>query len=259
MAVIKADSSGRAAKDAVVLDLADITQQSQAMLAAARREAASIVEAARRERADLLAGAGERGHAEGYQRGLAEGRAQGELAGRAEAVDAARDQLGTIEAAWAAALEEFNAQRDHLVVACKQDVLRLILTVAERVVHRVAAIDPALVIEQIEGALALVASRTRVVVSVPPGDAPIAREAWPTLSARLSQVEHAEFVEDDTLPPGSCVIRQSDGGEIDATLESQLERLASLIAGADWRPLHADPSMPLPRDGGDGSPGEIAA
>lgn len=227
--MIKRADAARLARDAVVLDLADIAQQAEVILSSAQREAESIVAQARAERERLLSDAREVGHGEGYERGLADGRAAGEAEGREAATATHGDRLAQLEAGWAAALEEFLAQRDHLVIACKHDVLRLVLSLASRVVHRVIETDEGVVASQLEAALRLIAAPTRVVIAIHPDDAAVASGALPALVSRIRSVEDAALVEDESVSRGSCVVRTAGGGVIDATVETQLDRIASLL------------------------------
>lgn len=232
MPVIKGVSAANTARDAVVLDLADIAQQAAAIRHAAEREAARIIEAAKGERERLIADASEVGRATGHAEGLAEGREAGRAEGRAEAIGQQSEALGALQAAWSAALEEFVAQRDHLVVGCKRDVLQIATSIAERITHRAIEMSPdalPVVLDQIESALHIVAKPTRAVVAVHPEDAESARESLPALTKRIDGIEHAEIVEDGSLSRGSCVVRTDRGGGVDASVETQLRRIAELI------------------------------
>lgn len=229
MPVVKRQHAERFAKDAIVLDLADIVQQGEALRRAAKQEADRIIAEARAERERLIADAREVGQRAGYEEGLAQGREAGKVAGETAARAEHADRLRQIQSAWADALEEFLAQRDHLVIECKQDVLRLAIGVAERVVHRRIECDDEVVCRQIEEALRLVSKPTRVVVSASPDDVELVRDILPDLAARLEGVEHASLVADDSLARGSCIIRTAGGGEVDASIDTQLSRIAEMI------------------------------
>ena len=193
MGVIKRADAATLARDAVVLDLADISQQAEAILSQAKREAARVRAEAEAERERLISDARTVGHAEGVRQGLAEGRSKGEAAGRDEALAAHNESLERVQKVWADALAEFTAQRDHLIIACKQDVLRLVLSIAERVVRRVVEHDETVVMDQIEAALRLVSRPTRLVIGVHPEDLRVAESALPSIVAGLGVIEHAEL------------------------------------------------------------------
>lgn len=240
MPVLKRQHAERYAKDAVVLDLADIAQQAEALRRAAQQQADRIIAEAKAERERLLSDAAEVGRREGHAEGLAQGREAGKTAGETEARAEHADQLRQLQAAWADALGEFLSQRDHLVIECKQDVLRLALTIAERITHRQIDCDEEVVCRQIEEALRAVGKPSRVVIAVSPDEIDLVREVLPDLAGRIEAAEHSELVADASLSPGSCRIRTAGGGEIDAAIETQLRRIVeTIIPGGKTERLRA--------------------
>ncbi|MEO0629198.1 MAG: FliH/SctL family protein [Planctomycetota bacterium] len=259
MPVLKANSAAAVAKDAVVLDLADIARQGEAILANAKREADRIVAEANAERERLIGDASALGHREGHAKGMTEGREAGKAAGETAAQAEHAERLRALQSAWSDALEEFLAQRDHLLVTCKTDVLRLALSIAERITHRTIECDTSVVCEQIEAALAMVGKPSRVTVAVHPQELPLASEALPDLAARLQAVEHAELVADESLEPGSCVVRSADGGLVDASIETQLARIAELIVPGSSEALGVAESTRRSAEDAEESRGDLAA
>lgn len=229
MPVLKRQNADQFARDAVVLNLADIAQQGEAILSAARQEAERIVAAAKAERERLIGDATQVGHAAGHTAGIAEGREAGKAAGETAARAEHAEALRALQAAWSAALEEFLVQREHLLVTCKTDVLKLALSIAERITYRTIEHDEGVVCDQIEAALGLVGKPSRVTIAVHPEELALAHEVLPDLAARLDAVEHASLDGDESLTPGSCVIRTAEGGLIDASVLTQLERIAELL------------------------------
>ncbi|MEL7474568.1 MAG: FliH/SctL family protein, partial [Planctomycetota bacterium] len=249
MGVIKGDAAGVLARDAVVLDLADLSRQAEVILSTARSEAERIVAEGRAERARLIADAEAVGRNAGHEAGLREGRVAGEEAGKADAIAAHAERLTAMENAWSGALAEFVAEREDLLVACKDDVLRLAIMLAERVTHRVIETDTSAVIDQLAAALREVGSATKVVVAVHPGDAQLVCERLPALVGSISTIDHADLVEDAALTAGSCVIRTAAGGVIDASIVAQLGRMAELLLPGSVGARDADPPMQLDEDG----------
>ncbi|MEO1717794.1 MAG: FliH/SctL family protein [Planctomycetota bacterium] len=257
MPVLKASSATQTAKDAVVLDLADIAQQGEAILRGAREQAARIIAEAQAERERLISDASNVGHREGHAQGLAEGREAGKAAGEIAARAEHAEELRSLQASWSAALEEFLANRDHLLVTCKTDVLRLALSIAERITRRTFACDELVITEQIESALELVGKPSRVMILVHPVQLDVAKQALPDLVGRLDAVEHADIVADETLAEDACVVRTSDGGLIHASIETQLTRIAELIVPGSSTQLDVTREA-APRDD-DAEQGDIAA
>lgn len=228
MAVLRASRDPSLAT-AVVLDLGDLRRQADAIRESAVAEAARILEAARAERERLVATARAEGFAAGQAEGRAAGLEQGRAEGRAEALAAHRAALDALAAKWEGVLAQFLADREHLMTQARSDLVRLAVALGRRVTRRTIAHDPGVVAAQVETVLAAAAKPTRLTVRVHPEDEALAREALPTLLARFTGVEGADLVTDASLERGSCVANTRGGGEIDASIPTQLDRIAAAL------------------------------
>lgn len=229
MAMIRSANMDAIARDAVVLDLGDLHRQGEALQAQARAKADAIVAQAEAERKRLISSAAEAGKAEGLARGLEEGRAKGAAEGKGAALAEHAKRLGELEAGWARALEQFELEREGMLLGARQDVLRLGVLIAEKVTKRVIEIDASVVASQIEAVLAMLAGPTRLSIAIHPADEAQARESLPRLLARLAPAAHAEVMTDASLAPGSCVARTAGGGSIDASIRTQLDRIIQAL------------------------------
>lgn len=229
MAVIKKSDAAGSARDAVVLDLGDIARQADLLRRRAREQAEAIVAQARAERDRLVSTGYADGHAAGTSAGYAEGFAKGEEEGRKQSTLEARVKLDEIERAWTEALDDFADKRHRLLVESKQSVIRLAISIAQRVIHRAVAADERIALAQVEHALKLIGRPTRVVVLIHPEDGAMVRRALPSISARLGAIEHVVCEEDEAIARGGCVVRTAEGGEIDASLETQVRRIAQTL------------------------------
>lgn len=232
MAVIKVDKANGFIKDAVVLDLGDIGRQAARIRMAAEEKAADIVTNAERKAKQLLEEAAKGGFEEGKEAGLQAGRDEGRRAGRAEALEEAREQLAQLQAAWSDVATQWDAQTKGMAVEARQVVIEFALKLAERLVHRVIEVDPSVVVDQVAGALALVLRPMDVAVRVNPSELSIISEALPQLMAEFDHLEHIHLTEDPQVSPGGCVVSYGQG-QIDATIEKQIQRVVDLILPAD--------------------------
>lgn len=246
MAVIKRMDLERVEHQAVVLNLGDIAAQGERLRAAARAEAAAIVAQAKAERERLISDAKKVGHEEGLALGRAEGLKKGQADGHAMALAEAREHAKAIEAAWEKGLGEFLAQRNAMLDAAKLDVLKLAIFAAEKLTKRRLELDPTLIGDQMAAAIAEAGRGTGLVVRVAPADVELARGMLPGLMRRFGG-GGAEVREDASLARGSCVVSMAGGGMVDASIKTQMQRVAeSLLPDATARP-----SAP-------GAPGETA-
>jgi flagellar assembly protein FliH len=233
-------------RDAIVLDLGDLVRQGDQVRARARADAAAILVRAAAERDRLLAGAHEEGFARGQAEGRERGMEEGREAGFAHAQEERRAELARLEAAWGEALNHFMAQRDHMLMEAKQDVLRLGVMLGEKVTRRTIAHDPSVVLAQMEAVLALISKATRLTMSVHPDDLGLARQALPGVLARFHSAQHVELLTDPAVERGSCSARTAGGGLIDASIGVQLDRIVkALLPASEVRPPDTGEAGPL--------------
>lgn len=228
-------------KDAIVLDLGDLARQGERIKTAAETHAQGVVKHAATERMRILEGAASEGRREGFEQGRKEGFEAGRVEGRAAALEEHRVRLAEVEKAWIAAVELFEQQRRAIVLEAQRDVLLLALDIASRVVKRTVETDAGVASAQLESALTLVTRQTRLLVRVNPEDEPVLREAIPALLERFSKAEHIELKADQSVSKGSCIARTAAGGVIDATIETQFQRLADAVVPNRARPPEPQP------------------
>ena len=233
MALLRNAQAQVAARDAVVLDLGDLKRQGDLIQAHAARRAESIIADAHKRRDELMASAAGDGHRAGYAEGYTEGLEKGFEEGRARAAKEHEDALAVLGGKWMEAIDEFEQQRGHLFVQARLDVLRLAIRLAEKVVKRSIEVDASIVGEQLEAVLSLLSRQTKLVVAVHPNDEGIVHEFLPALSTRFKGATHVELITDDSLARGSVVARTEAGAVLDASIDTQLERLALALLPAE--------------------------
>lgn len=228
MALIKNIQSNRLLKEAIVLDMGDLGRQADRLLTGARDEAQSISDQARAEANALVQGADKRGYAEGLERGLTEGRESGQREGRALAVEQAAKQLEQLIMSWTAALGQWETDRSAMLQDAREDVIRFAFALAQKVVHRMVAVDPTIVQDQLAQALALLSKPTAIEISVNPADRKLVEEVLPGLLVSVARCQHASLHDDPSITVGGCVVATANG-RIDATIQTQLERIAEAL------------------------------
>lgn len=230
MPILKPQSHGSATKDAVVLDLGDLGRQAAKLRAIAEAKAEAILADARDEAARLTAGATEAGDQRGYAEGLERGRQEGLAAGQAEARTQHAEQLAAVAEQWAAATADYEQRFAELERQTRSAALELAAKLAEKVIHRGVETDDAVIIDQVAAALTHVLEPARVKVRVHPDDRATLDDALPGLLDTLDRVTHADLIEDPDVGRGGCVVTNGPA-TIDARINVQLERLASLLLG----------------------------
>lgn len=240
MAVIKRAQAENEAKSAIVLDLGDIAKQAELLRKQAQARADEIILDAEAKHEELIDTGYEQGERNGYAVGYREGFTKGEEEARQRTTIESRAELEKIEDSWIKALDDFADKRHHLLVEGKENVLRLALAIAERVIHRQISLDDRVVLSQVEHALKLVGRPTRATVLINPADGAMVRRALPTMSARFGAIEHVVCEEDESIARGGCKVVTSEGGEIDASIETQIQRIAQTLLPGDRESRDAD-------------------
>jgi flagellar assembly protein FliH len=239
MPVLKQYQATPAMREAIVLDLGDIGAQAARIRAAAQTQAQQIIANAQAKAEQIAKERGEEAEQLGYNDGLERGLAEGREQGRAEALAQSAEQLRQITAAWSQVATDWEQQRTEMEREARQAVLEFALRTAEKVVHRVIEVDESVVVDQAAQALSMVLSAHDASVRVHPVDRPMLEEALPELLNELATLEHIDVTDDETITPGGCVVAFGQG-RVDATIETQIQRLVNLILPEPPSPPDSD-------------------
>ncbi len=229
MALIRQADTHQHFRNAVALDLGDLLRQGEQIKSAATAHASKAIVDAEAQRAKLLAGAAEEGRAMGLREGHEQGLQQGTASGREAALQESKKRISELEAGWVAALARFENDRVQLLLDANQSVIALATQAAQMIVKRVITLDQSIVRGQLEAVLATLAKPTKLRVRLCAADEPIIRAAMPSLMQRYTAAEHVEIVIDSTISRGGCIAVSASGGEIDASIETQLQRIVSSL------------------------------
>jgi flagellar assembly protein FliH len=157
-----------------------------------------------------------------------DGYAKGREAAAAEAAAHAHAHIAAIEPVLRAAAEGLEAERAATAERVERAAVQLALRIAEQALGAAIAAEPERVLDVVRGALRRLIERERVTVLVNPSDLELVREQLGTIVDALGGVEHCEVQAERRVPPGGAVVRTTDG-EIDATLQTKLERAREVL------------------------------
>ncbi len=156
---------------------------------------------------------------EAYARGLREG------------LEQAGQRLESATKALADALDEVSRLREKLAQNSRQDMLRLVMAVAEQVIRTQAAVDSGVVMNIIDNALQSAVRSDRYRVRINPADLAAVNEQKPLFIASVSGLKNLHIEADANISAGGCRV-DSELGEVDATLETQLETIRQALTEA---------------------------
>ncbi len=220
--VIKADRQDAARPRAMAMKLSDIAERARRIVLDARKDAARIVAEARSTAEQAQCEARERGYAEGLAQAAAEASADG-------GADVDHGDDAELRELVERVGDELSAARESLMAGARRDVLDLAIRLAERIVGRVAARDVEAARDNLAKALEL-ASPGAARVYVNPSQLDQLRDGCGDLLDSLGRDRDVRFEADPAISPGGVRVEAGEG-EIDATIETQLDNIAEALMG----------------------------
>lgn len=187
-----------------------------AFLDAARRQGAALIEVARQQAEEIAARAREDGYRSGYEEG------------RAQAERETRDLLLFAEAA----VREVSDTRSRLLEENETALVELAIQTAAKVLQAKLDLEPHRVTDVLRGALRKAYVRDRLQVVCNPDDLALIEGSEDALQAQVGTLKGLELIGDRRVQRGGVIVR-TPGGDVDATIGSQLERLRAAMLGGD--------------------------
>jgi flagellar assembly protein FliH len=154
------------------------------------------------------------------QQGYAEGEQEGRRAARAEMEAEIAARVARERSLIAMTVEQFRAAKERYFVDVEQEVVKLALAIAARVLHREAQIDPLLLAGVVRVAMEKMADRSGVVVRVANEDV----AAWEGGFHAMEASERPRVVADARLMRGECVL-ETTMGTVELGVKVQLEEI----------------------------------
>jgi len=151
--------------------------------------------------------------------------------GRQEGLAAGEQRLESTTQALTQALEDVSRLRASLAQTSSQDMLRLVMAVAEQIVRRAVEIDSSVVLGIIENALQASVRSDSYRVRISPADLEGVTKQKPLFLASISGLKNLSFEADPAISPGGCHV-DSELGDVDATIETQLESIRAALSDA---------------------------
>jgi flagellar assembly protein FliH len=165
---------------------------------------------------------------EAFKKGQGEGHEQGFAEGKAE-VERLVDRLHTV-------IERAMDKRTEILDQTESQIVELVLLIARKVVKVISENQKNVVVSNIAQALRKLKTRSDVLIRVNLADLSLATEHVKDFVAMAENAKKITIVEDTAIDRGGCII-ETDFGEIDARIASQLHELEEKIL--DIAPIKA--------------------
>ncbi|MCX6138826.1 MAG: FliH/SctL family protein [Ignavibacteriales bacterium] len=168
------------------------------------------------------------GYRQGWEAGIEEGRRISQVEyetrlseERQRSIIKALVQLETL---MASIKKEFT----HLQSQSEEIMMRFALSIAELVVKRQVRLDNTIVLAQIKEALRRVVGVEHIKVRVHPSDEAMVREQRATIMANSDSLRDIVIEGDPKVEAGGCIL-ESDSGNVDARLSTQLKKIEAAL------------------------------
>ncbi len=225
--VLKSDSKGdksSAAREVAGLagfNLSDLADEGRTRLEECRRQIRAMLDEAKQQAQSLAVEAEKRGYEEGLLRAAED--ADRKL--KEEADRRAKTGMQVIQQA----VEQLHRIHEDWMQQYAQSLNSIALAAAERIVKRRLKDEPELLVQWAGEALRSTRAANSLVLAVHPEVVAQLGQSFDTLLASSDLPEQTHVEPDESLSPDEVVVRQN-GGEIEAGLRAQLQRLEELLS-----------------------------
>jgi flagellar assembly protein FliH len=149
---------------------------------------------------------------ESYEKGFEEGKRQAER-GLANVFKALRD-----------AVEDLVSLKEHVLRASEEDLLKLAVMIARKVIHQEITIDRLILAKVVSAAVSNASDRDELVIRLNPEDHRLVSAHKHLYLNGCSDDRFVELRPDDVIAPGGCIV-DTVMGEIDARTDSQVDEI----------------------------------
>ncbi|MGC9224274.1 MAG: FliH/SctL family protein [Terracidiphilus sp.] len=156
-----------------------------------------------------------------FEAGRECGREEGRRAEREAQAPAAAQENERRRRQAAALVDEFHRERDRYLHAVEQEVVRLALAVAARILRREAQMDPLLLAGAVRVALGQLAGASEIRLRVPAKEAELWKE---TIALVPNLAVRPLVIADENLRLGDCAV-ESKVGTVDLGIRAQLSEI----------------------------------
>ena len=153
---------------------------------------------------------------------------RGRLAGREVGFTEGKEEVARLIQRTQVILERAQDKRAEILAETEQQIIDLVLLISRKVIKIISENQRNVVISNVVQALRKVKGRGNIIIKVNMLDIKLTSEHKKEFIDQVEGAKSLQIVEDTTVDPGGCVI-ETDFGEIDARISSQLAELEQKI------------------------------
>jgi flagellar assembly protein FliH len=160
-----------------------------------------------------------------------EASAAGFAAGEQAGFEAGQQRLERLLQQLGQALQAVAELRSRIFAQSEHELLELVLAIAKKVLHREVSINRDGIVPLVRAGINRVSQRQEIHLKVHPSDVLFTVSCKAHLLSCLDGVETILFEEDDSVPPGSCMV-ETPAESVDLRWDEQLEEIAARLLDA---------------------------
>jgi len=145
-----------------------------------------------------------------------------------EGVAFQKEETAPVAEELARLVREIGGLKQRIFSASEKEMLRLVLAVAEKVIHREASLQADVILHVLRNAMRSVVDREGMKIRLNPRDFRHIMEVKQDFLQSIDGVRNVLFEEDAGIGPGGAMIETSFG-EVDARLEQQIEEIRNAL------------------------------
>ena len=155
---------------------------------------------------------------EGYKQGLE------------KAFEEGKEELNTIISRLEKILSETINKRNEIIQSSEKQLINIATIIARKVVKTLSESSQAVILRNVSEALKRVKGKSQITIRVNIADLEITTKHKDDFYRLLDNIENVNVLEDPGIEKGGCII-ETDFGEIDARIFSQLDEIETAIRG----------------------------
>lgn len=220
----KADEITAAARQEAEQIRAEAHQEAEQVRAQAYQEADSIRAQVLQEGENIKKDAYAAGFSSGEEGGFRKGYEDGYTKGKAAALDEAANSIHMINKT----IAELDNYRSQILFESRNDIVKMAISVAEKVLHKEIMTDPSTVLSVVKNAINQVGYKRKFVVHVNPLDVEVLKAAGADIATLIDDLESLKFKPDPRVEPGGCVVH-TESGTVDAQVDRQYNEIKESV------------------------------
>ncbi len=208
----------------------DLRQRCDNYLQTIREQAQRMLLEAQQQVEQIRKNAVEQGRQTGLAEGLKQSETQIQQRLQQQAEQLTQQRLSALLPVLQKASGQLQQERQNCLAHWELQAMELVMTVCEKLVHQQLAVDPLLLKARLSEILQLTIGAHQIVIRVATTDLEQLGPELETVIQAVEQRAEVQILADPALAPGDYIV-ETEHGQIDARIQTQLNRIAHELIG----------------------------